>query len=446
MDDDAKAIGLEQTLRRLLDRRRTHSTLRNLTLPQPDQIDFSSNDFLSLSTSPLLKSAYLDELQKASLPLGSGGSRLLDGNSAYAEELEHEIAAFHGAETGLLFNSGFDANTGFFSSVPQRGDVIVYDELVHASVHDGMKLSRAGSTMSFQHNCVADLRRVLLELRDSHVGVQEGVAVVFVAVESIYSMDGDVAPLQDIVDAAEDILGSNRAYIVVDEAHSTGVLGPQGRGLVSHLGLEKRIFARLHTFGKALSANGGKYRIDPFSQHHRTLNTTAAIILGSSTLRHYLVNYARPLIYTTFLSYPSLALIRASYSLLQSGQSESLQAHLHLLTQTLYAKLEDLWKTHTHVRRWLRIPSVCPSSPVFSVQLVNPKVLASYLQQQGMMVSAVVPPTVPPGTERVRICLHAGNTVDEVEKLVLALRMWCESQAADGEGDESHDVSSRARL
>lgn len=258
MDDNAKVIGLEHTLRRLLDRRRTQSTLRNLTLPQRGQIDFSSNDFLSLSTSPLLKAAYLEELQKVSLPLGSGGSRLLDGNSAYAEELEHDIAAFHGAEAGLLFNSGFDANVGFFSSVPQPGDVVVYDELVHASVHDGMKLSRAGSTIAFRHNCVAELRRVLLQLKESHAGVRKGVSNVFVAVESIYSMDGDVAPLQDIVDVAEDILGSKQAYIIVDEAHSTGVLGPQGRGLVNHLGLENRIFARLHTFGKALSANGGK--------------------------------------------------------------------------------------------------------------------------------------------------------------------------------------------
>ncbi|USP78499.1 uncharacterized protein yc1106_05773 [Curvularia clavata] len=427
MDNNAKAIGLEQTLRRLLDRRRTQSTLRNLTLPKPGQVDFSSNDFLSLSTSPLLKSAYLDELQKASLPLGSGGSRLLDGNSAYAEELEHDIAAFHGAETGLLFNSGFDANVGFFSSVPQPGDVVVYDELVHASVHDGMKLSRAGSTIVFRHNCVAELRRVLVELKGSHVGVRQGVSNVFVAVESIYSMDGDVAPLQDIVDVAEDILGSSRSYVIVDEAHSTGVLGPQGRGLVSHLGLENRIFARLHTFGKALAANG-------------------AILLGSSTLRHYLINYARPLIYTTFLSYPSLALTRSSYSLLQSGQSDLLQSHLHLLTQTLYAKLEDLWNTCSHARRMLKIPSVCPSSPIFAVQLVNPKVLASSLQNQGMMVRAVVPPTVPPGTERVRICLHAGNTVAEVERLVLALRRWCESQAADVQRDECQDAPGRARL
>jgi 8-amino-7-oxononanoate synthase len=229
-----------------------------LTLPTPHQIDFSSNDFLSLSSSTHLKSLYIDELQNTNLPLGSGGSRLLDGNSTYAEELERDIAKFHGAEAGLLFNSGFDANAGFFACVPQPGDVIVYDELVHASVHDGMRLSRAEKTVGFEHNSVDGLRRVLLGLLEECVGLREGTRSVFVAVESIYSMDGDVAPLKDIVDVVEEVLGSQGGYIVVDEAHSTGVLGPDGRGLVCELGLEDRIFARLHTFGKAIAANGGK--------------------------------------------------------------------------------------------------------------------------------------------------------------------------------------------
>lgn len=246
---------LDARMQQLLDRRQKNSTLRNLTLPKPGQIDFSSNDFLSLSTNAQLKDEFLAEIKSAELPLGSGGSRLLDGNSEYAEKLERDIAKFHGAEAGLLWNSGFDANAGFFSCVPQPGDVIVFDELVHASVHDGMRLSRAAQIVPFVHNSVADLRRVLQE-----VGKVPSECNVFVAVESIYSMDGDVAPLQQIVDAVDEILGAERGYIVVDEAHSTGVLGFQGRGLVCELGLEKRIFARLHTFGKALAGNGGTFR------------------------------------------------------------------------------------------------------------------------------------------------------------------------------------------
>ncbi|KAI8937482.1 hypothetical protein NX059_005200 [Plenodomus lindquistii] len=420
MENDGNSKALTRQLQDLLEKRRRNSTLRNLTLPQPNHIDFSSNDFLSLSISPQLKSLYLEELQKTNLPLGSGGSRLLDGNSIYAEELEQEIAKFHGAEAGLLFNSGFDANAGFFACVPQPGDVIVYDELVHASVHDGMRLSRAQETVAFTHNSVTDLREVLQGIREKHD------RNVFVALESIYSMDGDVSPLTAIVEVVEEVIGHDRGYIIVDEAHSTGVLGPQGRGLVCDLGLENRIFARLHTFGKALAGNG-------------------AILLGSTTLRHYLINYARPLIYTTFLPYPSLCLIRSSYQLLISGDSTPLQTHLHCLTATLYTQLNDLQSFSPASRSLLKIPSACPKSPIFSVQLERPRLLAAFLQSRGMMVRAVVPPTVPVGTARVRICLHAGNTVKEVEKLVDALEDWCNTQSMDRE-DGNTTKPSRSRL
>ncbi|KAF2856473.1 8-amino-7-oxononanoate synthase-like protein [Plenodomus tracheiphilus IPT5] len=421
MENDGVPGGLTRQLQDLLDRRGKNSTLRNLTLPKPNQVDFSSNDFLSLSTSPQLRALYLEELQKTNLPLGSGGSRLLDGNSVYAEELERDVSRFHGAEAGLLFNSGFDANAGFFACVPQHGDVIVYDELVHASVHDGMRLSRARETNAFAHNSVSDLRRVLRDIKEKQR------SNVFVAVESIYSMDGDVSPLKAIVDVVEEVIGRDRGYIIVDEAHSTGVLGPQGRGLVCDLGLEDRIFARLHTFGKALAGNG-------------------AIILGSKTLRHYLINYARPLIYTTFLPYPSLSLIRSSYALLQSGESVALQTHLHRLTETLYTRLNHLQAISSTSRSLLKIPSACPKSPIFSVQLERPRLLATFLQDRGMMVRAVVPPTVPVGTARVRICLHAGNTVAQVQQLVRALEEWCDGQSTEVHKDRNQIESTKARL
>jgi len=255
MDGRDGKSALDARMQYLLDQRRQKSTLRNLTLPKLGQIDFSSNDFLSLSTNARLKDAYLKELRDSNLPLGSGGSRLLDGNSTYAEALEQDIASFHGAETGLLWNSGFDANAGFFSCIPQPGDVIVFDELVHASVHDGMRLSRAAQTVPFVHNSAADLRRILQEVAEL-----PSTCNVFIAVEAIYSMDGDVAPLRVIVDIVKETLGAERGHIVVDEAHSTGVLGLDGRGLVCELGLEKEIFARLHTFGKALAGNGGMFR------------------------------------------------------------------------------------------------------------------------------------------------------------------------------------------
>lgn len=260
---------LEDKLSQSLTRRLANSTLRTLTINRPSQTDFSSNDFLSLASNPALKSAFLTELQRADLPLGSGGSRLLDGNSAYAERLEADIAAFHGAQAGLLFNSGFDANAGFFASVPQRGDVVLYDALIHASVHDGMRLSRAGKCVPFAHNSVGDLRRRMEALLgDGEGGMGErlkaGTAHVFVAVEAVYSMDGDVAPLREIVEAVDEVLPRGTGYVAVDEAHATGVLGKQGRGLVCELGLEERVFARLHTFGKALACSGGKF-LSPLS-------------------------------------------------------------------------------------------------------------------------------------------------------------------------------------
>ena len=266
---------LEQTLRARLSSRQSRSLLRRLTTSPDSSIDFSSNSYLSLGLIPEVRDAYLSSLkaynsQSPALPLfGSGGSRLLDGNTLPAESLERAIAAFHHAPAGLLFNSGFDANAGFFSCVPQPGDIIVYDELIHASIHDGMRQSRAGGRLAFRHNCVEggeaaggsmslkSLDSVLSELVGDE-DARAGRKAVFVAVEGVYSMDGDVAPLSEVVACVERLLPNGNGYIVVDEAHSTGLFGKQGRGLVCELGLEDRVFARLHTFGKAMGSYGGE--------------------------------------------------------------------------------------------------------------------------------------------------------------------------------------------
>jgi 8-amino-7-oxononanoate synthase len=260
-----KSQSLNETMRSLLSKRKTHSALRALSTAPSSSIDFSSNDFLSLSNSPLLKTAYLQELESSpEFRLGSGGSRLLDGNSAYAEQLEKEIASFHGAFDGLLFNSGFDANSGFFACVPQPGDLILYDEYIHASVHDGMRLSRAGASVPFTHNSVSDLKTKLSEHIKEDSLIKLGLRNIFVAIESLYSMDGDLAPITEIVELVENLLPLGNGHIVVDEAHSNGIYGFQGRGIVCSLGLESRIFARLHTFGKGLACNGGQYGVPLF--------------------------------------------------------------------------------------------------------------------------------------------------------------------------------------
>lgn len=250
---DKLAAALKSRDRRLIRRR----------LPEPPsaaftEIDFTSNDYLSLSTSPALRDAVLSAMAASPKILGSGGSRLLVPSLPHAE-LESRLCRFFGAEAALLFNSGY-ANVGFFSSVPQPGDVILHDAHIHASVHDGMRLSRLASDafIPFSHNSVHDLRHLLSKLLDDREDLKKGKTNAFVAVESLYSMDGTIAPLTEIVECVEEMLPLGNGYVIVDEAHATGIYGPKGRGLVVELGLEKRVFARLHTFGKALASAGGE--------------------------------------------------------------------------------------------------------------------------------------------------------------------------------------------
>ena len=408
MDDLKPRNSLEDALLRKLAGRHRKSTLRKLTTAPPGAVDLSSNDFLSLSTSPRLRAAFLAELARGGreFPLGSGGSRLLDGNSEYANGLERELAAFHGAPAALLFNSGFDANAGVFACVPQAGDAIVHDELIHASVHDGMKLSRATTRLSFRHNCTAHLHTQLERLLADNPNLAAGRASVFVAVESVYSMDGDLAPLAGIAGVLDALFPAGNAHLIVDEAHATGVVGPQGRGLVSQLGLERRVLARLHTFGKSLACSG-------------------AVVLCSPVVRAYLINYARPLIYTTFMPFPSLAAVKAAYSLLQDGTTEALVAHLQLLVSRLHIQLLQMFARYSHVPgvcELLVVPATCPQSPIFSLLSEHARSLAKHCQDSGFVVRAVVPPTVP--TRRVRVCLHAGNSLDDVSRLVQCIDQW----------------------
>lgn len=247
-----------RNLEERLDKRRAEHGLVVLR-PRRDMVDFSSNDFLSLATSGLLRMAFFDELSHhPGFQLGSTGSRLLDGNNTYVETIEQELADFHGAETGIIFNSGYEANGAIFSTIPQPGDVIVFDELIHASVHDGMKHSLASSRISFRHNDPDSFRDVLMSVKESQPLIRDGEGSVLISIESVYSMDGDVAPVNEFVKIAKDVFPKGNAQFIIDEAHSTGVIGPQGAGLISALGLEKEMAVRLHTFGKALASHGGE--------------------------------------------------------------------------------------------------------------------------------------------------------------------------------------------
>lgn len=253
-----------RNLEKELDVRRAQHACLTLHTKETSSIDFSSTDVLGLSSSGVLRAAFLDELvQHPSFQVSSHGSRLTDGNTKDLELQERELAKFHGAESALIVNTGSVGNGAIFSVIPRPGDAIVYDELIHASAHDGMKDSLALCQKTFRHNNVDSFFNVLEAIRDSQPQIRNGTNSVIIAVESIYSMDGDVCPLQELVEVAKEIFPNGNAQFVIDEAHSTGVIGPRGAGLVCALGLEKDIAIRLHTFGKALAASGGKNTARP---------------------------------------------------------------------------------------------------------------------------------------------------------------------------------------
>ncbi len=370
---------LDVYLQRAIGERKAANALRALTLPG-DHFDFCSNDYLGFARSPQLRSMVQERhARRGNDFLGSTGSRLISGNSELCESVEVRIADFHGAEAGLVFNSGYDANLGLISSVPQRSDTILYDELAHASIRDGLRLTFARS-YSFRHNDLDDLKRKI-DLRRGQV---------FVAVESIYSMDGDAAPLSEM--AA--LCGQHGCHLIVDEAHATGVFGPGGRGRTIELDLTDKVFARVHTFGKALGSHG-------------------AIVLGSDTLRTFLINFARSFIYTTFLPPHSLLAVESAYEMLGESQEliEKLHGNIRLFRSGIPAELGKSF-----------IESDSPIQCLLISGNDRVKQVSGYLRGEGFDVRPILYPTVPRGKERLRICLHAFNTPNDIQRLTELLR------------------------
>ncbi|CAE6406632.1 unnamed protein product [Rhizoctonia solani] len=422
---------LHVQMRAALDSRRERSIIRrphpdafipapqNLAVqPSKPLIDFSSNDYLSLSTYPPLRDHLLSTLQSAPQILGSGGSRLLDGTHDAHLNLEKRLAKFfapeprHPPPTALLFNSGFDANVALFSVLPQPGDWIIYDELVHASVHDGMRSSRlaASRRIGFKHSCVRDLeakiRYVLNTESDKGLGGKRG--TVFIALEALYSMDGDLAPLASILRTVECLIPPERRCVIVDEAHSTGVYG-NGRGWVEQLGLGSRVHVRLHTFGKAMASSG-------------------AVVICDSLMREYLINYARSFIFTTAPTMANVIAMGCSFDMVDNGTTQRLATQLFKIstrfTSALRARLENV------PSRIMALPPFLKSEPTPIVPILTPRprLLAQHLRERGFLARPITHPTVPKGEERVRICLHAANTEEEVDGLVDALLEWAEEQ------------------
>jgi 8-amino-7-oxononanoate synthase len=339
-----------------------------------DKVDFSSNDYLGLASNQELFQAINREIENHVVgPLnGSRGSRLLAGHYEYYDVVENELAHFFEAEAALIFNSGYTANLSILSSLPLKGDTIIVDEFIHASLIDGARLSFANK-FSFQHNDVEDLEKKLKNAKGQ----------IFVAIESLYSMDGDFGKLKEIILKAK----AYNAFIIVDEAHTTAVYG-KGKGYVYEQGLSGLVDAVVYTFGKGVGLHG-------------------ACIVGSEMLKAHLINFARPFIYSTAMSPHSYAAIRVVFQTMNQYEANRISLFKNI----------DCWNNEVGVTSAF-------SKNKSAIQTVickgneQVKKLAIELQELGYDVRPIMSPTVPEGFERLRVCLHATNTHQQIVSFI----------------------------
>ncbi|MGQ3677360.1 aminotransferase class I/II-fold pyridoxal phosphate-dependent enzyme [Tenacibaculum discolor] len=358
-------------LQQKISQRVAQNSLRKLG-KENSLIDFSSNDYLGFAKSEVIfNKTHQFLVDNNSKVNGATGSRLLSGNHKLYTEVEKQLAKLHNSETALVFNSGYDANIGFFASVPQRGDIILYDEFIHASIRDGIQLSNAKS-FKFKHNDLIHLDEMLKR-------VQHNDSDIYVVTESVFSMDGDSPDLIAISQLINK--QTTNTHLVIDEAHALGVFG---FGLIQKLQLGNVVFARIITFGKGLGCHG-------------------AAILGSEQLQQYLVNFARSFIYTTGLSPHTLATIKIAYEELAFSNSlEKLQENIqHFISESNKLQLS-----------FIESSSAIHCCVISGNERV--KNIALQLQKSGFEVKPILSPTVPLNQERLRFCLHAYNSKEEI--------------------------------
>ncbi|GMM61653.1 8-amino-7-oxononanoate synthase [Novosphingobium pituita] len=349
------------------------------TLAPRTGIDFASNDYLGLSGAPRLRAALAEALARG-VPTGSGGSRLLRGNDPEHEALEAEAAAFFGCESTLWFGAGYAANVALIATLPQRDDLIIYDELIHASVHEGLRLARAATVMA-AHNDADAFEDAARQWRAAgHKGR------IWLAVESLYSMDGDRAPLDDLAQVAR----RHGGILVIDEAHATGVFGPEGRGLAAHLDGRPDVIC-LRTCGKALGAEG-------------------ALVCGPAIVRDFLVNRGRPFIFSTAPSPLMASAVREALRI--CADEPERRAALAALIDHAATVLGPLGATVSGTQ----------VMPLIVGEDARTMALAAHLQAAGFDVRGIRPPTVPAGTSRLRISLTLNATPGDVDALAAALR------------------------
>jgi 8-amino-7-oxononanoate synthase len=373
---------LPKSLQLKLEQRKEQNAFRQLPI-QMNEVDFASNDYLGLAKSESIFDQTHKYLIESSIKTnGATGSRLLSGNHSLYQTTEDFIAKFHQSESALIFNSGYDANVGFFSSVPQRNDIILYDELCHASIRDGIQMSNSKS-YKYNHNDLENLEQLILKLTTHNAQLP----TIYIVTESVFSMDGDSPNLEELVNISE----KHNCNLVIDEAHALGVFGDYGQGLVQSYGLQDKVFARIMAFGKGLGCHG-------------------AAILGSNELKNYLVNFARSFIYTTALSPHSVATILVAYQQLQKDSLviEKLKNNIILFNQI---------KTQLGLK-----PLFIYSKSAIQCAIISGnekvKTIANQLQENGFDAKAILSPTVPEGQERLRFCLHSYNTEKEISDIL----------------------------
>ena len=343
-------------------------------------MDFSSNDYLGLSSSGAISSRLQQKLADSPpQKFGSSGSRLLSGNSVEIEALENRLADFHGFEAALIFSSGYAANGGLLTAVPTRHDTILYDDLSHASIIDGAKASSAKYAWSFRHNDVDDLKQKIFQ----------SVGDVYVVTESVFSMDGDFAPLSEISELCEE----KGAYLIVDEAHAIGCFGKQGNGRVYELGLEEKVFASIVTFGKALGCHG-------------------AAILGKRMLHDFLINFSRPFIYTTAPDTHLIQAIGCAYDLLQEREKDVAQ---------LFFMIHEFRNTAKRHPQFTVLESLSAIQAIIIPGNDQCRKASEKLRSANIDARPILSPTVSAGKERLRICLHTYNTPPEIQALFYEL-------------------------
>jgi glycine C-acetyltransferase len=376
IQEELKAIKQSSLYRRL--RRVENDQGPSLMLDGREVINFSSNNYLGIANHPALAAAAKEAIDRYGC--GSGASRLISGNMTLHEELETKLATFKGTGAALVFNSGFQANTGILSTLTGEGDAIFSDALNHASIIDGCRLSRAKSIV-YAHGDLDQLESAL------KLEVEAGRKLI--VTETIFSMDGDEAPLDGIVELAE----KYGAMVMVDEAHATGIFGSTGAGIVAKLGLGERVAVQMGTLGKALGGFG-------------------AYVAGSRALRELLINRCRSFIFTTSLPPAIMAMAMAAIDLVQ--QEPERREALWSNCRTLQAGLRELG-----------FSTGSGESPILPLVIGDAGKCMQFserLLEKGIFAQGIRPPTVPPGTSRLRITLMATHTRAQIDRAIDAFK------------------------